>query len=127
MTNMKTVATGDAPSAIGPYSQAIVLGDLVFVSGQLPMQANGEIVAGGVEEQTKKSIENLQNILSAAGASLNSVVKTTVFVKDLKDFPLINAVYESCFGLHRPARSTVEVARLPKDALVEIEAIGYVK
>lgn len=122
---MNLIVTNDAPAAIGPYSQGIRLGALVFASGQLPMAADGTIVEGGIEAQTRQSIENLSNILKAAGADLSTVIKTTVFVKDLNHFASVNAIYAECFGVHKPARSTVEVARLPKDALVEIEAIAH--
>lgn len=125
LPKMKLIVTHDAPAAIGPYSQGIRLGDLIFTSGQLPMAADGTIVDGGIEAQTRQSIENLANILKAAGAELSTVIKTTVFVKDLNDFAAVNAIYAECFGAHKPARSTIEVARLPKDALVEIEAIAH--
>jgi 2-iminobutanoate/2-iminopropanoate deaminase len=118
------IATPAAPAAIGPYSQGTQLGNLMFASGQLPMLADGTLVAGGIEAQTRQALANLAQVLQAGGAGLDSVLKTTVFVKDLNDFAQVNAVYAECFGSHRPARSTVEVARLPKDALVEIEAIA---
>lgn len=123
--HLTLIATQNAPAAIGPYSQGTQLGELVFASGQLPMLADGSIVEGGIEEQTRKSLENLAQVLKAGGADLDSVLKTTVFVKDLNDFAKVNAIYAECFGNHKPARSTIEVARLPKDALVEIEAIAY--
>lgn len=122
---MTLIATQNAPAAIGPYSQGTQFGELVFASGQLPMLADGSIVEGGIEEQTRKSLENLAQVLKAGGAELDSVLKTTVFVKDLNDFAKVNEIYAECFGNHKPARSTIEVARLPKDALVEIEAIAY--
>ena len=124
---MNLVVTSNAPSAIGPYSQGTQFGELVFASGQLPMQADGSIVSGDVEHQTRQSLRNLESVLKAAGASLDTVLKTTVFIKDMNDFPNVNSVYAECFGEHKPARSTVEVARLPKDALVEIEAIAHRK
>jgi 2-iminobutanoate/2-iminopropanoate deaminase len=122
------VATGDAPQAIGPYSQAVRHHGLVFCSGQIPLDpATGQVVAGGVAEQTARVLENLKAVLEAAGAGLDSVVKTTVFVKDLAEFGAMNEVYAKYFGASAPARSTVEVSRLPKDVKVEIEAIAFVK
>lgn len=116
-----------APKAIGPYSVAIRSGDLIFVSGTLGMEPEtGELVTGGIEAQTRKSLENLNNILKSARSSLDRVVKTTVFLKDMKEFPLMNAVYAEFFQLDPPARSTVEVAALPKGAAVEIEAVATV-
>jgi len=122
------VATGNAPQAIGPYSQAVKHNGLVFCSGQIPLDpATGQVVEGGIAEQTARVLDNLKGVLEAAGASLDSVVKTTVFVKDLSEFAAINAVYAKYFGTLAPARSTVEVARLPKDVKVEIEAIAFVQ
>jgi len=120
---MKLIQTQHAPAAIGPYSQAIQAGSLLFTSGQIPLRADGSLVDGSIEEQTKQVFANLRAVIEAAGATLNHVVKTTVFLKDLQDFAVMNGVYESSFGSHRPARSTVQVARLPRDVLVEIEAI----
>ncbi|MEY4066120.1 MAG: hypothetical protein RIR26_2328 [Pseudomonadota bacterium] len=114
-----------APKAIGPYSQAIVCGDLVFCSGQIPLDPSTmQIVGSEIEAQTTQVLKNLKAVLSAAGTSLSSVVKTTVFLKNFDDFQKMNAIYESNFGTHKPARSTVEVARLPRDVLVEIECIA---
>ncbi len=122
------IATPNAPQAIGPYSQAIKKGGLVFCSGQIPLDpSTGQVVAGGIAEQTTRVLENLKAVLEAAGAGLDSVVKTTVFVKDLAEFAAMNEVYATYFGSAAPARSTVEVARLPKDVSVEIEAIAFVK
>jgi 2-iminobutanoate/2-iminopropanoate deaminase len=122
---LKVVRTDRAPSAIGPYSQAIVTGGWVFCSGQIPLDPeSGEIVAGGATEQTERVLENLAAVLEEAGSSLPRVVKTTVFLASLSDFASMNAVYTRHFGDHRPARSTVEVAGLPKGALVEIECVG---
>jgi 2-iminobutanoate/2-iminopropanoate deaminase len=122
------VATGNAPQAIGPYSQAVKNNGLVFCSGQIPLDpATGQVVAGGIAEQTARVLDNLKGVLEAAGAGLDSVVKTTVFVKDLAEFGAMNEVYGKYFGTGAPARSTVEVARLPKDVKVEIEAIAFVK
>lgn len=125
MPELKRVHTDEAPKAIGPYSQAIVLGDLVFTAGQIALDpASGEIVGGDVAEQTQRVLENLDAVLRQAGASLQSVVKTTVFLADMNDFPAMNEVYGRQFGDHRPARSTVEVARLPRDVRVEIDVIA---
>ena len=119
------VETSAAPGAIGPYSQGIDLGNLVFVSGQLPVDPDTGIMPEGVEAQTAQSLRNLRGILDQAGSSLEQVVKTTVFLQDMNDFAAVNQVYAEAFqGTVFPARSAVEVARLPKDALVEIEAIA---
>jgi 2-iminobutanoate/2-iminopropanoate deaminase len=120
---MKQVQTQNAPAAIGPYSQAIVAGSLLFTSGQIPLRTDGSLVEGGVEVQTQQVLENLRAVIEAAGASLTQVVKTTVFLKDMQDFAAMNGIYAAAFGSHCPARSTVQVARLPRDVLVEIEAI----
>ena len=121
----KAIATSEAPAAVGPYSQGIVSGGVVFVSGQLPLDpATGQFVEGGIEEQTARVIENLQAVLKAAGADLDSVVKVTVFLADMNDFAAMNKVYTSFFGSVPPARSAVQVARLPKDARIEMEAIA---
>ena len=129
---MSPITTDAAPAAIGPYSQAVrttqapaTPGGLIFTSGQLPIDpATGTFVPGGVAEQTTQVLKNLQAVLEAGGSSLAHVVKTTVFLKDMNDFAAMNTVYASFFPSHPPARSTVEVARLPKDALVEIEAVA---
>jgi len=124
----ETVATKRAPAAIGPYSQAVKANGFVFVSGQLPIDAEtGKIVSGDVKAQTKQVLENLKTILGASGSSLDNVVKTTVYMTDLKQFVSMNETYEKFFGNNPPARATVEVARLPKDVAVEIEAIGVVE
>jgi 2-iminobutanoate/2-iminopropanoate deaminase len=120
---MNIIQTDRAPQAIGPYSQAMVVERWLFTSGQIPLTAAGELVNGDIEAQTEQVFRNLEAVLAAAGTSLADVVKTTVFVKDLNDFARLNAVYERHFGIHKPARSTVEVARLPRDVLVEIEVI----
>ncbi len=129
MSNEKVpIATPDAPAAIGPYSQAIRSGDLLFTSGQIPIDPDtGNMVEGGIAEQTTRVLENLKAVLSAAGADFSNVVKTTVFLKDMKDFGAMNDIYARYFapeGTVPPARSTVQVAALPKDALVEIECIA---
>ena len=118
------VATAEAPQAIGPYSQAITLGDLVFCSGQIPLTPVGALVEGDITAQTRQVLENLKAVLAAAGSSLDRVVKTTVFLADMGDFAAMNAVYGEYFTGAPPARSTVQVARLPRDVRVEIEAIA---
>ncbi|KRE45244.1 RidA family protein [Paenibacillus sp. Soil522] len=121
---LQVIATDKAPAAIGPYSQAIKLGGLLFTSGQIPLDAAGQLVEGGIEEQTHQVFRNLEAVLAAAGAGFQDVVKATVFMKDMNQFVTVNGIYSSYFGEHKPARSAVEVARLPKDVLVEIEVIA---
>jgi 2-iminobutanoate/2-iminopropanoate deaminase len=122
---MYPIVTTDAPKAIGPYSQGISAGGLIFVSGQLGIDPEtGELVAGGIEEQTHQVLRNISAILSSASAGLAGVVKTTVYLKDLKDFPAMNAVYAEFFDQNLPARATVQVSALPKGALVEIDCIA---
>ena len=122
---MKTIATEGAPQAIGPYSQALVSNDLLFVSGQIPLDpATGALVPGGIEQAVERIFDSIQAILAAAGATLDDVVKTTVYLVRMSDFAAMNAVYARRFGSHRPARSTVAVAQLPKDAAVEIDVIA---
>ena len=122
---MEIIATEKAPAALGPYSQAIRANGLIYCSGQIPINpATGAIEAKTVEEQTAQSITNLKNVLEKAGSSLAKVVKTTVFIKNMNDFAALNKVYAELFGDTKPARSCVEVARLPKDVLVEIECIA---
>lgn len=124
---LQRVQTERAPAAIGPYSQAIIAGDLVFTAGQIPLDPQTmELVGGDVAEQTRQVFKNLEAILESAGASLRGIVKTTVFLKDMNDFAAMNEVYAAALGEHKPARSTVEAARLPKDVRVEIEAIAVV-
>ena len=121
------VSTEAAPAAIGPYSQAIRSGDLVFLSGQIPLDpATGDLVSGGIEEQTRRVMNNLGAVLAAAGASFENVVKTTIYLADLGDFAAVNGVYASYFGQPAPARATVQVAALPKGARVEIDATARV-
>lgn len=125
MMNRNVVNTGNAPKAIGPYSQAIIAGGMVFCSGQIAIvPGSGELVAGGIEEQTRQVLGNLKNVLEAAGSGMDKVVKTTVFLKDLGDFETMNRTYAEFFPENKPARSTVEVARLPRDVLVEIDCIA---
>jgi len=120
---MNIIQTSDAPAAIGPYSQAIVVGDLLFTSGQIPLRADGTLNNGDITAQTTQVLANLKAVIEAAGANLSKVVKTTVFLKNLDDFVAMNNIYAEAFGSHKPARSTVQVAKLPRDVLVEIEAI----
>ncbi len=122
---MEKIHTSNAPEAIGPYSQAIKVGNMIFTSGQIALKPNGEFLNGSVEEQTKQVCENLKAVLEAAGAKIENVVKTTIFLDDINDFVKVNEVYGSYFA-HKPARSTVEVAKLPKGAKVEIECIAAV-
>ena len=124
---IETIATEKAPKALGPYSQALKSGGFVYCSGQIPINpATNTIEAVSIEDQTRQAITNLCNVLEAAGTSLSRVVKTTVFIKDMNDFAALNAVYAEMFGETKPARSCVEVARLPKDVKVEIECIAEV-
>ncbi|MBA9029189.1 2-iminobutanoate/2-iminopropanoate deaminase [Peribacillus huizhouensis] len=124
---MKSIHTNEAPAAIGPYSQGIIVNNLFFSSGQIPLTAEGEMVTGDVREQTHQVFNNLKAVLKEAGASLETVIKATVFIKSMDDFSSINEVYGEYFSTHKPARSCVEVARLPKDALIEIEVVALVK
>lgn len=126
MGKLQQVRTEAAPAAIGPYSQGIIVNGLVYTAGQIPLDPATMELTGGddVAAQTDRVMRNLAAILEAAGASLQSVVKTTVFLKDMNDFAAMNEVYGRHFGEHRPARSTVEVSRLPKDVRVEIEAVA---
>ncbi len=129
MPQTKTaISTKDAPAAIGPYSQAVRVGDTLFTSGQVGLEPHtGNLIAGGIVEQTTRVLENLKAVLAAAGIDMIHVVKTTVFLKDMKDFAAMNEIYARYFapeGVVPPARSTVQVAGLPKDALVEIECIA---
>lgn len=123
---IRTVSTTKAPAAIGPYAQAVMINSMVFTSGQIPLQPNGELVQGEIREQAHQVFKNLIAVLESAGGSLHDVVKTTVFLKDMNQFGELNEVYAEYFGDHTPARSCVEVARLPKDVLVEIEAIASI-
>ena len=121
------IATDRAPRAIGPYSQAVRAGNLVFASGQIPIDpATGEFVAGGIAEQTEQVLQNLTAVFEAAGLKIDQVIKTTVFLADMDDFTAMNEVYGRFFGAAPPARATVQAARLPRDARVEIEAIALV-
>ncbi len=119
------IATDKAPAAIGPYSQAVKAGDMIFTSGMIPIDpATNTLVEGGIEVQAKQAISNLKALLEAAGSSMDKVVKTVVFIKNMDDFGKVNEIYSGFFTENCPARSCVEVARLPKDVLIEIEAIA---
>ncbi|MGB9857226.1 MAG: RidA family protein [Dictyoglomaceae bacterium] len=119
------ISTDKAPKAIGPYSQAVKVGNFVFISGQIPIDPNtGRVVEGDIKEQTKRVLENIKGILESLGVSLNNVVKTTVFLKNMDDFSSMNEVYSSYFTENPPARSTIEVSRLPRGVDIEIEAIA---
>jgi 2-iminobutanoate/2-iminopropanoate deaminase len=121
----KTVQTETAPKALGPYAQAIVAGGMVYCAGQIPLDpASGNIVAGGIAEQTHQVLKNLDAVLKSVGSSLHKAVKTTVFIKDMNNFAAMNEVYAGYFGAEPPARSTIEVARLPRDVMVEIEVVA---
>lgn len=123
---MKSVSTTNAPAAIGPYVQGMIVNGMFYSSGQIPLTAEGNMVEGSITEQTHQVFANLKAVLEEAGSSLQQVVKTTVFIKDMNDFVTFNEIYGQHFGDHKPARSTVEVARLPKDAQVEIEVIAVI-
>ncbi|PWC13191.1 2-iminobutanoate/2-iminopropanoate deaminase [Brenneria roseae subsp. americana] len=123
----RTISTEHAPTAIGPYVQGVDLGSMIITSGQIPVNPKSGLVADNITAQTRQSLENVQAIVEAAGLKVSDIVKTTVFVKDLHDFTLVNTAYEAFFTEHEapfPARSCVEVARLPKDVKIEIEAIA---
>jgi 2-iminobutanoate/2-iminopropanoate deaminase len=129
MTKLERIQTGDAPAAIGPYSQAMKVGDLLFTAGQIPLDPESMEMVGGddVAAQTDRVMQNLRSILEAAGAGLDTVIKTTVYLVDMGDFAAMNDVYGKHFGTHRPARSTVEVCALPKGARVEIDAMAALR
>ena len=123
----ETISTENAPGAIGPYSQAVKAGSMVFCSGQIPIDpATGEFISSDVAEQTRQVLVNLSAVLEAAGTELNNVVKTTVFLADMNDFTAMNEVYAEFFSENKPARATVQAARLPRDARVEIECIAVI-
>ncbi|ESK93419.1 endoribonuclease l-psp [Moniliophthora roreri MCA 2997] len=125
--SLSVVSTTNAPGAIGPYSQAIKVGDLLFCSGCIPVDPTNGSIPEGVEAQAKQALKNLKAVVEAGNSELGKVVKTTVFLKDMNHFAAVNAIYEEAFGSHKPARSAVEVARLPKDVLVEVECIASLK
>ena len=121
------ISTENAPAAIGPYSQAVKTGNMVFVSGQIPIDpATGNFVSEDVAEQTEQVLKNLSAVLEAAGGGINNVVKTTVFLADMNDFAVMNDIYARVFGDNKPARATVQAARLPRDARVEIECVAVI-
>ncbi|MBM4185547.1 MAG: RidA family protein [Gemmatimonadetes bacterium] len=125
MSDLKAIHTPSAPAAIGPYSQAMVTGEWVFCSGQIALvPETGELLAGGITEQSERVLRNLAEVLRGAGCGLDAVVKTTVFLADMADFAAMNEVYARHFGSHRPARSTIQAAGLPRRCLVEIECIA---
>jgi 2-iminobutanoate/2-iminopropanoate deaminase len=124
---MRYVQTNKAPAAIGPYSQAVVANGMVYTSGQIALTPDGVMLENDVVIQTKQVLANLKAVLQEAGSSMNDVVKTTIFIASMDDFGVINEIYEEAFGSHKPARSTVAVKTLPKNALVEIDAIALVK
>lgn len=123
---MKEIKTNNAPQAIGPYSQAIVMNNLVFTSGQIPVNPSTGEIPDGVEAQAEQVFSNIKNLLEASGTSIDKVVKTTVFIQNMDEFPIINKIYESYFTQPYPARSCVEVSKLPKGVLIEVEAIAEI-
>ena len=123
---MQYIHTDNAPAAIGPYSQAIKVGDMVFTSGQIALTPKGEFLDDSVEVQARQVLENLSEVLKEAGSSMDKVIKTTIFLANMDDFAVVNEVYAKAFGEHKPSRSTVAVKTLPKNALIEIEAIAKV-
>lgn len=123
---MKEVITEKAPLAIGPYSQAVITGNMVFTSGQIPVNPETSEIPGGIEAQANQVFLNLKSLLEASGTSIDNVVKTTVFIQNMKDFATVNEIYGNYFSKPYPARSCVEVAKLPKDVLIEVEAIAEI-
>lgn len=123
---MKKIHTEKSPAAIGPYSQGMKVGNLIFTSGQIPFTADGQVVSDDVQEQTRQSLENIENILEEAGSGMDRVIKCTLYISDMEEFSQINEIYQEFFSVPYPARSCVEVARLPKDVKVEIEAIASI-
>ncbi|KAI8089148.1 translation initiation inhibitor [Halteromyces radiatus] len=125
MASLIPITSPDAPQALGPYSHAVLVNGILYTSGQIGLEpATGNLVTGGIVEQTKQSLLNLRGVVESGGSKFDNVIKTTVFLKDMNDFAAMNGMYEQFFGEHKPARSCVEVARLPKDVLVEIECIA---
>lgn len=119
----RAISSAAGAPAIGPYSAALAVGNMVFLSGQIPLTADGTVVAGGIEAQTTQVLENMRALLTAAGADFSKVVKTTIYLADMADFAVVNQIYATCFTEPYPARATVQVARLPRDVRVEIDAI----
>ena len=125
--SIKVISTDRAPKAIGPYSQAVQVGNMVYTSGQIPLKPeSGELVTESIEAQTRQVLDNLKAVLEGAGTKLENVVKTTVFIKDMGDFAVMNRIYGEYFSVPYPARSCVEVAKLPRDVKIEIEAVAYI-
>ncbi|MDD3775832.1 MAG: RidA family protein [Sulfurovaceae bacterium] len=123
---MNIISTPNAPQAIGPYSQAIENNGIIYTSGQIGLMSNGEMAGNGIISQTNQVLKNLKAVLEAGGSSMNNVIKTTIFLADMDDFVTVNEIYAEHFGSHKPARSTVAVKSLPKNALVEIECIAFI-
>lgn len=123
----KIISTDKAPKAIGPYSQAIQAGNFVFCSGQIPLCPNGSLISGGIKEQTAQVIDNLEQVLKASNLNLSDVVKTTIYLTDLRDFQIVNEIYAGYFKNNPPARATIQVSALPKGAKIEIECIAVDK
>ncbi len=123
---MNIISTPNAPQAIGPYSQAIENNGIIYTSGQIGLMSNGEMAGNGIISQTNQVLKNLKAVLEAGGSSMNNVIKTTIFLADMDDFVTVNEIYAEHFGDHKPARSTVAVKSLPKNALVEIECIAFI-
>ncbi|MDD3348418.1 MAG: RidA family protein [Bacilli bacterium] len=123
---MEIIKTSNAPAAVGPYSQAIKLDRFIFGSGQLPIDPRTGLMKTGISDQTKQILNNISAILDASGSNKNNVVKTTIFLSDMNNFSIVNEIYAGFFGDHRPARSTIEVSKLPKDSLIEIEFIAHI-
>lgn len=121
----KELSTSNAPKAIGPYSQGIIFNNLIFTSGQIPLNPENMQMVEGIENQAIRVFENIKAILESSNSNMDKVIKTTIFLKNLKDFDVVNAIYEKYFNKPYPARSCVEVAKLPKDALIEVEVIAY--
>lgn len=123
----KIVYTKNAPEPIGPYSQAILFNNLIYTSGQIPIDpGSGQLIDGDIKAQTKQTIRNIENILTSGGSDISKVIKVTVYLKDINEFPAMNEIYEEYFGTSKPARSTVQAAKLPKDAKIEMDAIAFV-
>ena len=123
---MQYIQTSDAPQAIGPYSQAVRMGDIIYTSGQIALTPEGVMVEDDIVSQSKQVLANLKAVLEAAGSSLQKVIKTTIYLDSMDDFAIVNEIYAEAFGAHKPARSTVAVQTLPKNALVEIDAVAMV-
>ena len=125
--SIKLTHTDKAPAAIGPYSQAAIVGNIIFTSGQIPLvPETGELIKDDIKKATRQSLENVKTILETSGSSLNQIAKVNIFISDMENFAAVNEIYSEYFNEHKPARSCVEVARLPKDSLVEIEAIAEI-